>query len=107
MQLVEFPKREEWSELLQRPAMEQLSLEKKVKKLLLKVKAGGDKAVKKMTKEFDGVKVKNLLVNEKEIQEAIAIVSDELKGRLIYSRWHRSAFFHSINAGYSGKTGRV
>ena len=67
MQVVEFPKREEWEQLLQRPAMEQVSLEKKVKKILDKVKAGGDKAVKKMTKEFDSVKIKNLLVSEKEI----------------------------------------
>ena len=98
MQLVEFPKREEWSELLQRPAMEQLSLEKKVKKLLLKVKAGGDKAVKKMTKEFDGVKVKNLLVNEKEIQEAIAIVSDELKAAITIAKNNITAF-HALQLG--------
>ena len=98
MQLVEFPKREEWSELLQRPAMEQLSLEKKVKKLLLKVKVGGDKAVKKMTKEFDGVKVKNLLVNEKEIQEAIAIVSDELKAAITIAKNNITAF-HALQLG--------
>ena len=98
MQLVEFPKREEWSELLQRPAMEQLSLEKKVKKLLLKVKAGGDKAVKKMTKEFDGVKVKNLLVNEKEIKEAIAIVSDELKAAITIAKNNITAF-HALQLG--------
>ena len=67
MKIIAYPKKEEWQELLQRPAMEQLSLEKKVKKLLEKLKAGGDKAIKKMTKEFDGIKVKNLLVSEKEI----------------------------------------
>ena len=98
MQLVEFPKREEWGELLQRPAMEQLSLEKKVTKLLLKVKEGGDKAVKKMTKEFDGVKVKNLLVNEKEIQEAIAIVSDELKAAITIAKNNITAF-HALQLG--------
>ena len=70
MQVIEYPKREEWAQLIQRPALEQLSLEKKVRKLLLKVKEGGDKAVKKMTKEFDGIKIKNLLVSEKEIKKA-------------------------------------
>ena len=79
MQIVEYPKREEWQQLIQRPALEKLSLEKKVKKILAKVKAGGDKAVKKITKEFDGVKIKKLLVSEKEIKEAIARVPDELK----------------------------
>lgn len=92
MQVVECPKREEWEQLLQRPVMEQLSLEKKVKKLLLKVKAGGDKAVKKMTKEFDGVKIKNLLVNEKEITGAEAIVPDELKRAITMAKNNITAF---------------
>lgn len=95
MQVVEFPKKEEWAQLLQRPAMEQLSLEKKVKKILDKVKAGGDKAVKKMTKEFDGVKVKNLLVSEKEVKEAIALVPDELKEAITIAK-NNIADFHAL-----------
>ena len=95
MKIVEFPKREEWEQLLQRPAMEQLSLEKKVKKLLAKVKAGGDKTIKKMTKEFDGVKIKNLLVSEKEIREAVALVQDELKDA-IHTAKNNITAFHSL-----------
>jgi len=95
MQVVEFPKREEWMQLLQRPAMEQLSLEKKVKKILDKVKAGGDKAVKKMTKEFDGVKIKNLFVSEKEIAEAITLVPDELKEAITIAK-NNIADFHAL-----------
>ena len=92
MQIIEFPKRDEWQELLQRPAMEQFSLEKKVKKILEKVKDGGDKVIKKMTKEFDGVKIKNLLVSEKEIREAIAIVPDELKAAITIAKNNITAF---------------
>jgi histidinol dehydrogenase len=95
MQVVEFPKREEWEQLLQRPAMEQVSLEKKVKKILDKVKAGGDKAVKKMTKEFDSVKIKNLLVSEKEIAEAIALVPGELKDAIAIAK-NNIAAFHAL-----------
>lgn len=95
MKIVNYPKREEWGELLQRPVMEQLSLEKKVKKLLLKVKAGGDKAIKKMTKEFDEVKVKNLLVSEREIREAIALVPGELKEAISIAKNNITAF-HSL-----------
>ena len=68
MEIIAYPKREEWPQLIQRPVMEQLSLEKKVRKLLQKVKNGGDKALKKFTKEFDGVKIRNLLVSEKEMK---------------------------------------
>ena len=92
MKIVAYPKKEEWPQLLQRPAMEQVSLEKKVKKLLEKVKAGGDKTVKKMTKEFDGIKVKNLLVSEKEIKEAIALVPDELKEAITVAKNNITAF---------------
>lgn len=95
MQIIEYPKKNEWEQLLQRPAMEQLSLEKKVRKILDKVKAGGDKAIKKMTKEFDGVKVKNLLVSEREIKEAIALVPGELKEAIFIAKNNITAF-HSL-----------
>lgn len=95
MQIIKLPKREEWAQLLQRPAMEQLSLEKKVKKILDKVKAGGDKAVKKMTKEFDGVRIKNLLVSEKEVKEAMALVPDELKEAITIAK-NNIAAFHAL-----------
>jgi histidinol dehydrogenase len=92
MKLVEYPKRSEWFDLLQRPAMEQVSLEKKVKKILDKVRAGGDKAIKKMTKEFDGVKIKNLQVSEKEISEAINLVPTELKEAISIAKDNITAF---------------
>lgn len=92
MKIVIYPKKDEWQELLQRPAMEQLSLEKKVKKILEKVKAGGDKTVKKMTKEFDGIKIKNLLVSEKEIHEAINLVPEELKEAITIAKKNITAF---------------
>ena len=92
MQVIEYPKREEWSQLIQRPALEQLSLEKKVRKLLDKVKDGGDKAVKKFTKEFDGIKIKNLLVSEKEIKKATGEITGELKEAIITAKNNITAF---------------
>lgn len=92
MQVIEYPKREEWQQLIQRPALEQFSLEKKVKKLLSKVKDGGDKAVKRFTKEFDGIKIKNLLVSEKEIKKAAAEISEELKDAIVRAQNNITAF---------------
>jgi histidinol dehydrogenase len=92
MQVIEYPKREEWPPLIQRPALERLSLEKKVRKLLLKVKEGGDKAVKKFTKEFDGIKIKNLLVGEKEIRQAAGDISVELKEAITIAKNNITAF---------------
>ena len=79
MKIIQDPARSEWPELLTRPAFDMLPLEKKVRKILEKVRKDGDKAVKKFTKEFDGSKVKNLVVTSKEIKEAISEVPDALK----------------------------
>ena len=75
--------------------MDQLSLEKTVKKLLQKVKNGGDKALKKFTNEFDGVRIKKLLVSEKEIKQAADRVPGELKEAITIAANNITAF-HSF-----------
>ena len=68
MKVYKYPDKKLWNEIIQRPAaLTGLHLEKSVRKILQKVKEKGDKAVRKYTKEFDGVKLKNLQVSEKEI----------------------------------------
>ena len=79
MELIKYPEKNEWRDLLRRPAIDSLSLEKKVRKILENVKEKGDKAVKKYSKEFDGIKLKKLQVSDKEIKEADKLVADELK----------------------------
>src|SRR5688572_191193 len=95
MKIVSYPKREEWPELIKRPVMDQLSLEKTVKKLLQKVKNGGDKALKKFTNEIDGVRIKKLLVSEKEIKQAADQVPGELKEAITIAANNITAF-HSL-----------
>jgi len=79
MELIKYPEKNEWRDLLRRPAIDSLSLEKKVRKILENVKEKGDKAVRKYSKEFDGIKLKKLQVSDKEIKEADKLVADELK----------------------------
>ena len=76
---ISYPNKEEWQELVKRPVAETASLEKTVIKILKKVKAQGDKAVRKYTKEFDKVKLKKLEVTKKEIEAAEKLVPQELK----------------------------
>ena len=70
MKVYKYPGKEIWNELIQRPAADRSALEKSVRKILEKVKEKGDKALRKYTKEFDGVKLKKLQVSEKEINLA-------------------------------------
>ncbi|MGC4034827.1 MAG: histidinol dehydrogenase [Chitinophagaceae bacterium] len=94
MELIEYPAREDWSSLLKRPSIDSSSLEKKVRKILENVKDKGDKAVRKYSKEFDGIKLKNFQVSEKEIQKAIATVPEQLKAAIQLAK-NNIEYFHS------------
>jgi len=98
MKAIKYPKRNEWAELLQRPVMDQLSLEKKVRKVLQKVKDGGDKALKKFTKDFDGARIRKLMVSEKEMIDATGKVAAELKEAIKLAA-NNIAAFHSSQLG--------
>jgi histidinol dehydrogenase len=79
MQTYKFPGKELWQEIIQRPTGNIPGLEKSVQKILKKVRTNGDKAVRKYSKEFDGIKLKQLLVPDKEIKKAGELLSTELK----------------------------
>lgn len=66
-------------ELLQRSDSSQLDLEfdRNVLSIIEIVRLEGDRAVLDFTERFDGVKLDNLIVSEKEIQEAEQAVSEE------------------------------
>lgn len=77
--IVKYPDRKDWQDLVKRPVAETFMLDKTVKKILEKIKIKGDKAIRKYTKEFDGVKLKKLEASKKEIDAAEFLLSVELK----------------------------
>jgi histidinol dehydrogenase len=79
MQIYQYPNNDQWNEIVQRPFMDNTLLEKNVRKILRKVKEKGDNALRKYSKEFDGVNLKKFLVSEKELNETEALLSNELK----------------------------
>ena len=79
MQTYTFPEQAEWKKLLARPAIDAMALEQTVKQILDGVKSNGDQAIKRYTKQFDGIELDNLVVGEKEINEAEKDLSVELK----------------------------
>src|SRR6266513_1621594 len=79
MHFYQYPEKDKWNEIVQRPVIDNTLLEKSVKKILKKVKEKGDKALRKYSKEFDGINLKKFLVNEKELNEAEVLLSNELK----------------------------
>src|SRR6188472_3966032 len=93
--VIKYPDKKDWQEIVKRPVFENKSLEKVVKKILDKVKDKGDKAVRKYTKEFDGVKLKKLTISEKEIKAAKNLLSQELKDAIQQARSNIEKFHRS------------
>ena len=93
--VIKYPDRKDWKELIRRPVFEHASLEKAVKKIVDKVRDKGDKAIRKYTKEFDGVKLKNLTVTEKEIKSPERLLSQELKNAIQQAKSNIENFHRS------------
>ena len=95
IKVIKQPSKEDWQEIVKRPVFENSSLEKTVKKILDKVKGKGDKAVRKYTKDFDGVKLKKLAVSEKEIKTAENLLSQKLKDAIQQAKSNIEKFHRS------------
>ncbi|QOD61393.1 histidinol dehydrogenase [Polaribacter haliotis] len=79
MKIINNPSKKDWNRILERPTKTVDDIEGTVNEVFLEVQKDGDKAIEKYTQKFDGVSVKDNLVSENEITEAISLVSDELK----------------------------
>ena len=100
MNVIQYPKREDWDGLLKRPVMNVDTLRETVRRVLDDVKARGDQAVKDYERQFDHVELESLAVTEEEMEEAASLVSPELKQALelahdnIY-KFHASQHFEA------------
>jgi len=79
MNIIRYPESESWTQLLQRPELNYSSLEEQTLKIIEDVAANGDLAVKRYTKEFDGVNPGSQEVSPKEMQDAKLLVSTTLR----------------------------
>lgn len=73
------PKSTDFKILTARPKRDALELGIIVKEIFDKVEKSGDEALIGFTEKFDNCRITNLLVTEKEINDATALVSEELK----------------------------
>lgn len=86
MQLIKYPAREQWAELLKRPSLDVASLYDQVKMTLDEVREQGDTALRNFTLKFDKVDVKVPEVTKEEIAEGVKAVSVELKQAIEMAR---------------------
>ena len=79
MELIKYPVREIWKDILKRPAIDTTSLEATVQSVLSDIKTNRQSAVNKYTLQFDKVTISNVLVSDSEFIEAEKKISKELK----------------------------
>jgi len=92
MILINYPPREQWAEILRRPALDTENLFDTVRSIIDRVKAEGDKAVLDYEARFDKVELASLAVTEEEMQEAVEAVGVELKAAIYLSQKNIETF---------------
>ncbi|WP_282073764.1 histidinol dehydrogenase [Polaribacter atrinae] len=73
------PPKKDWTQILERPTKTVDDIEGIVNEVFADIQKNGDAAVQKYTQKFDGVSLENNIVSVNEINEAINLVSEELK----------------------------
>lgn len=84
MQIIKYPNRSDWQNILARPSFDDSVLNDIVQNILNDIKIRGDKAVVEYGAKFDKIQLdpEQLAVSKKEIEESEELVSNDLKTAL-------------------------
>ena len=89
----QYPDKEQWAEIVERPRLDLTKLNETVSKVLTDVRQRGDEAVKEYEQKFDHAMLDSLAVTETEMEEAEELVSDDLRDAIILAH-HNIKVFH-------------
>ncbi len=95
MNIVRFPKKEDYAKICERPHLDVSQLNATVSAVLSDIKERGDAAVKDYEAKFDKVQLDSLAVSAEEMQEAESLVSAELMSALVMAHKNIAAFHES------------
>ena len=87
-----YPPISTWETLLQRPTQSVEAIEAIVEEVFLAVKQEGDAAITRYTKRFDKVELSASFVSQEEIQQASALVSNDLKAAIQQAKLNIETF---------------
>ena len=82
MQIIQRPDIKDWPSIIARPALEKKGLDRTVAKIMDAVRKKGDKALRKYTRDFDGVSLRRAEVTGKEIRTAEKMLDEDLKSAI-------------------------
>ncbi len=95
MNIVRFPKKEDYAKICERPHLDVSQLNATVSAVLSDIKERRDAAVKDYEAKFDKVQLDSLVVSAEEMQEAESLVSAELMSALVLAHKNIAAFHES------------
>lgn len=95
MQVINYPKKDTWKDLLSRPGIDVDELEEVVNQVFKEIKCDGDKALVKYTWFYDRIQIDRLEVSKSEIDASEQMVDEELKSALAVAA-NNIKRFHSI-----------
>lgn len=104
METIINPNISQWSELCQRAAQAEGGVTARVEKILQRVKDGGDKALREIAQEIDGISLDRFEVSKAEIAEASGRAPLELKDAISKAAsnieaFHRAQLPHEVEVG--------
>jgi len=92
MQIIKYPSKEQWSEIISRPVFDNTHLFELVRNVLDDIQVRGDEAVKEYGLKFDKVALDSLEVSQEEKAKATQLISEELKQAILVAKKNISAF---------------
>ena len=95
MKQIKYPSREQWTDILRRPALNTEDLFDTVRGIINRVRAEGDAAVIEYEATFDKAILTSLAVTEAELEEGVALVSEELKAAISLAKKNIETFHAS------------
>lgn len=86
MEIIEYPSRDDWNKITERPHLNTLALHEKVRNILNEIRENGDCAIRSYTEQFQGVRLSELEVQENEFAEAEKLLDKELKEAILTAK---------------------
>ena len=95
MNIIRYPRQEEWKTIVERPHLDVSQLHAVVNGVLDNVRQNGDSAVRKYEAKFDHAQLDSLAVSEAEMNEAEQLVAKDLHDALVLAHHNIKAFHES------------
>jgi histidinol dehydrogenase len=92
MQIIKYPAREQWPDLIARPVMDFRDIEAIVQPILERVRREGDQALRDYTRQLDKVDLESFRVSYEEIELARRQVSPELQSAILTAKRNIETF---------------